>query len=145
MGAREMAPAPNYSVRDTSLRSFAVALTFSLGIVTVGLAGANSSTSTARASSAATLVAVNFGVAPAMLAPELDRPADRVAQRRSNTQRRSTTLNWALAMVVLVSFAVMRAGLTRWLTPPSEVAARSRILPRRAPQRAPPALSLALS
>lgn len=126
-------------MRGTSLRSVAVALAFSLGIATAGLAGANPFTSAPAGSSAVALVPVHLGVDAATLVAELDRPGDRV------TNRRSTTAKWALAMVVLVCLAVIVAGGTRWSTPPSEVAARSRILPWRAPQRAPPSLPLALS
>lgn len=138
--AREGAK-PNYDdgVRGTKLRSFAVAVAFSLGIATVALAGASPTTSAPTASTAAALGTGRIGIDAAILLAELDRPADRV------THRRSTALKWALALVGLLSSAVLGAGLARWFTPSSEVAARSRVLPRRAPQRAPPFLPLALS
>lgn len=132
--------ASNYNdgVHGTKLRSVAVAVAFLLGIATVGLAGAYSTTSAPAASRAATFGAVHLGIDAAMLVADLDRPAHRV------THRRFIALKWALAMVVLVSLAVLGAGLARWLTPFSEVAARSRVLSWRAAQRAPPFLPLAL-
>lgn len=125
-------------MRGPNLRSVAVVVAFSLGIAAVGMAGANPTPSAPSASRAATLGTVHFGMDAAMLVAELDRPADRV------THRRSTTLKWALAMMVLVSLIVLGAGVARWLTPFSEVAARSRVLPWRAAQRAPPFPLLAL-
>ena len=125
-------------VRGTNLRSLAGALAVVLGIATVGVAGANPTTSARAASGAATLGTVHLGMDAAMLLAQLDRPADRVSHRRS------VSFKWAVAMVVLVSVGVLGAALARWLLPFSEVAGRSRALPWRAPQRAPPPLPLAL-
>lgn len=124
-------------MRGTCLRRIAAVLTFSVGLVTVGLAGAGLATDPSAARSSATLVPAPIGLQAAALAAEPDRPADRITKGRSTTQR------WAVGLAILVPLAAVAFALARWPDRSSLLAAHSQALLRRAPQRAPPSSSLA--
>lgn len=124
-------------MRGTCLRRIAAVLTFSVGLVTVGLAGAGLATDPSAARSAATLVPAPIGLQAAALAAEPERPADRITKGRSTTQR------WAVGLAFLVPLATVAFALACWPARSSLQTSRSQAPVLRAPQRAPPSSSLA--
>lgn len=126
-------------MRDTRLRRVAVVVALSLGIVTVGLAGAGRAALLSVAEGTSSFDARSLGLQAATLASDLDRSTDRITSGRSTPQK------CAIGLSVLLFLAGVCIASAGWSASPGEVANRSRAVPPRAPQRGPPAPLLSLA